>query len=207
MKKIPTLFKRTFDAQHRKGIVNEVTPGLEWVIDGRGVATVKIDGTCCAIIDGKFYRRYDAKKGKTPPVGAVPCCDPDPVTGHWPHWLECDFRNTADNWHLAAFYNAGGFNLKPGTYEAIGPHFQNNPYGLTNDILVRHGAEVIYDCPRTFDGLRAYLESHIIEGIVFWLDGEPMCKIKRSDFGFKWPCAESLPKASNSPAKMRQTPL
>ena len=111
MKKIPTLFRRTFDAQHRKHVTSEVTPGLEWVTEGRGVATVKFDGTCCALIDGRFYRRYDAKKGKTPPEGAIPCCDPDPVTGHWPHWLERDFRNTADNWHLAAFYNAGGFNL------------------------------------------------------------------------------------------------
>ena len=84
MKKIPTLFKRTFDAQHRKSIVNEVTPGMEWVLDGEGIATVKIDGTCCAIIDGRFYRRYDAKRGKTPPEGAIPCCEPDLVTGHWP---------------------------------------------------------------------------------------------------------------------------
>ena len=130
MKKIPTLSKRTFDEHHRKHITFDVTPGLEWVLEGRGIATVKYDGTCCALIDGKFYRRYDAKKGKTPPAGAIPCCDPDPVTGHWPHWLECDFRNTADNWHLAAFYNAGGFNLKSGTYEAVGPHFQSNPYNL-----------------------------------------------------------------------------
>ena len=187
MKKIPTLFKRTFDEHHRKHITPEVTPGLEWVLEGRGIATVKYDGTCCALMDGKFYRRYDAKKGKTPPAGAIPCCDPDPVTGHWPHWLECDFRNTADNWHLAAFYNAGGFNLKSGTYEAIGPHFQSNPYKLACDKLVRHGADVIRDCPRTFDGLRDYLAVHNIEGIVFWLDGEPMCKIKRSDYGFKWP--------------------
>lgn len=28
---------------------------------------------------------------------------------------------------------------------------------------------------------------HEIEGIVFWKDGEPRCKIKRSDFGFEWP--------------------
>ena len=69
----------------------------------------------------------------------------------------------------------------------MGPHFQSNPYGLTHDTLIRHGSEVIRDCPRTFEGLRAYLEAHVIEGIVFWLDGEPMCKIKRSDFGFPWP--------------------
>ena len=24
-------------------------------------------------------------------------------------------------------------------------------------------------------------------GIDFWLDGEPVCKIKRTDFGFDWP--------------------
>lgn len=24
------------------------------------------------------------------------------------------------------------------------------------------------------------------EGIVFWKDGQPQCKIKRSDFGFPW---------------------
>lgn len=131
--------------------------------------------------------------GTMPPPGAVPCCDPDPVTGHWPHWLECNFRNTADNWHLAAFFNAGGFNLKCGTYEAIGPHFQNNPFRLTHDILARHGSEVIRDCPRSFGGLRDYLESHPIEGIVFWIDGEPMCKIKRSDFGFRWPCENAKP--------------
>ena len=45
----------------------------------------------------------------------------------------------------------------------------------------------VLDVPRTFEGLRDYLEKHEIEGIVFWKDGEPQCKIKRSDFGFKWP--------------------
>lgn len=34
--------------------------------------------------------------------------------------------------------------------------------------------------------LQIYLSEHYIEGIVFWKDGEPKCKIKRSDFGFKW---------------------
>ena len=124
MKKIPTLFKRIYHNASHLTTTDELSPGLEWVLEGRGVATVKYDGTCCAVKSGRFYRRYDAKKGKVPPAGAIPCCAPDQVTGHWPHWLECDFTNTADNWHLAALYNAGGFNLKDGTYEAIGPHFQ-----------------------------------------------------------------------------------
>lgn len=40
--------------------------------------------------------------------------------------------------------------------------------------------------PRSFDGIREYLENNYIEGIVFWKDQEPKCKIKRSDFGFEW---------------------
>ena len=28
-------------------------------------------------------------------------------------------------------------------------------------------------------------------GIVFWLNGEPICKIKRSDFGYEWPVKDS----------------
>ena len=34
--------------------------------------------------------------------------------------------------------------------------------------------------------IRTYLETHVIEGIVFWKDGHPRCKIKRKDFGFPW---------------------
>lgn len=55
MKKIPTLFERQY-ANHRiVGISNKVCPGMEWVFAGDGVATVKIDGSCCAIIDGELY--------------------------------------------------------------------------------------------------------------------------------------------------------
>lgn len=87
MKKMPTLFHREFQDHHVISISQEVAPGLEWVLAGDGVATEKIDGACCAIIDGVFYKRYDAKKDKRgnmklPPEGAIPCDDPDPVIGH-----------------------------------------------------------------------------------------------------------------------------
>ena len=75
--------------------------------------------------------------------------------------------------------------LEDGTYEAIGKHFNGNHYDLDYDKLVRHGVEEI-DVPRTFEGIRDFLEKNNIEGIVFWKDGEPRCKIKRSDFGFTW---------------------
>lgn len=184
MKKIPTLFERTFENHKVVGITDKVTEGLEWVLDGEGIATEKIDGSATAIIHGVFYKRFDAKKGKTPPDGAIPCCEPDPVTGHWPHWVKVDFENKADRWYAEAYNNTPEHT--DGTYEAIGPHFQRNPYGLSAEILETHGAKHI-EVERTFDGIRAYLETHNIEGIVFWKDGEPKCKIKRRDFGLKWP--------------------
>lgn len=41
--------------------------------------------------------------------------------------------------------------------------------------------------PHNFVVVKNGLYYHDIEGIVFWKDGEPKCKIKRSDFGFQWP--------------------
>lgn len=183
MKKIPTLFERIFENHRIVGITPNVTKGMEWVIEGEGIATVKVDGACCAIIDGEFYKRYDAKKGKKPPEGAIPCCDPDPITGHHPHWVKVDANNPADKWFWVAYEKLN--NKRDGTYEAVGEHFQSNPYNLIGDILAPHGQGVI-EVERTFEGVKKYLEENYIEGIVFWKDGEPRCKIKRSDFGFAW---------------------
>lgn len=191
MKKIPTLFEREYKDHKVVGIKPTLSsPDLQWVLDGEGKATLKLDGSCCAVIDGLFYRRYDAKKGKTPPENSIPCSDPDPVTGHWPHWVPTPASDNdhASRWYVAALQNYILNNGLPedGTYEAVGPHFQGNPYKLETDILVEHGL-VVLDVERSFDGIRNYLQQHEIEGIVFWKDGKPQCKIKRSDFGFQWP--------------------
>ena len=69
-------------------------------------------------------------------------------------------------------------------------HFQNNPYGLDDDFLELHGRIKINDCPRTFDGIREWLRVHEVEGIVFKNEDGAMCKIKRRDFGFRWPVVE-----------------
>ncbi|MBO7673281.1 hypothetical protein J6S88_07750 [bacterium] len=188
MKKIPTLFKREFENHKVSKIYPEVVEGMEWVLAGEGIASVKFDGACCAIIDGEFYKRYDAKQGKPIPEGAIKCQDDaDPITGHLPCWLKCDRNNPADKWFWKAYdYEIGAYD--DGTYEAIGKHFNGNPYNLDYDVLVRHGFETIIGLERSFEGIRNYLRySDDIEGIVFWKDNEPKCKIKRSDFGFEWP--------------------
>lgn len=186
MKKIPTLFERIYDNDKIVGITDHITPGCEEAFKN-GIATVKFDGACCAIMNGEFYKRYDCKKGKTPPEGAIACCEPDPITGHWPHWVKVDFNNPADKWFYGAYIHSGSTLLSDGTYEAVGPHFQGNPYELYCEELVKHG-DLIINVDRDFNSIKEYLEDHKIEGLVFWLNGEPVCKIKRSDFGFSWPC-------------------
>lgn len=189
MRKIPTLFTRVFENRRIVDILPEITPGCEEAFL-MGKATIKVDGSCCAIINGEFFKRYDAKKGKTPPAGAIPCDNPDPTTGHWPHWVEVNKNDPGDKWFIKAVQNYAKFNnvdeIEYGTYEAIGPHFNGNPYKLTEDVIVRHG-EAAVTIKRDFDSIKEYLEKTPIEGLVFWLDGQPVCKIKRTDFGFKWP--------------------
>ena len=190
MKKIPTLFERIYENHKIVGITDKITPGCEEAFI-KGEATVKFDGSCCAVIDGEFYKRYDCKKGKIPPEGAIPCCDPDPITGHWPHWVKVDPENPADKWFYTAYIHSDSKFLQDGTYEACGPHFQKNPYGLYCDELIKHGSLLI-NVNRDFESIKEYLEDHEIEGIVFWLNDEPVCKIKRSDFGFEWPMKEDV---------------
>lgn len=189
MKKIPTLFVREFEEHTVKKVLPEVMEGLEWVLAGEGIATIKYDGACCAIIDGKLYKRYDAKHGKPIPKGAIPCQEEaDPITGHFPCWLACEREQPSDKWFYAAYdclIKDIGMPLD-GTYEAVGVHFQGNPYNMEDDRLVKHGLNVAFLKERSFEGIKQFLEENYEEGIVFWKDGEPKCKIKRSDFGLEW---------------------
>ena len=216
MKKIPTAFKRIFeeytDRRGRKRskiieVLPEYTDNFCREAVEYGVATIKIDGAACAIIDGQFYKRYDANPGKKVPEGAIECSAPDLTTGHHPFWVPVLKDNPSDKWFIEAYHNAPkprevvydeksdllipvSVPLPNGTYEAVGPHFQSNPYRLEEDILVPHG-EYIVNLKRSFEGIKYWLENNKEEGLVFWLkiNGEfqPITKIKRSDFGLEWP--------------------
>lgn len=88
-----------------------------------------------------------------------------------------------DKWLQQAFRRAP---LEDGTYEFLGPHINGNPQGLEQDTFEPHGKKVIPELDRTFEGVRTFLEANLIEGIVFWMDGAPVAKIRRKDFGFPW---------------------
>lgn len=183
MKKISTLFKK--DPSDLGRVINEVNPENQWVFDGEGVPTRKFDGTACAIIGGKLYKRYDVKKGKQVPDGAIPCQDADEITGHWPHWVRCDRNNPADQYHFEAF-DSESKPLPDRTYELCGPKIQKNPEGFDKHILVPHGKNILDITDFSFEAIKAYLEVTDIEGIVFhhWAKGF-LCKIRKSDFGIK----------------------
>lgn len=183
MKKIPSLFKRDYEDTRR--VYDEVVPGCEWVLAGEGVATRKWDGTACLVKDGRLFKRYDAKKGKTPPEGFIPCePEPDQTTGHWPGWLPVG-DGPEDQWHREAWV---GWSFPDGTYELVGPKSQGGAEASFKiHCLARHGDTPLMRVPRTFDGIRRYLSEHAIEGIVWHHPDGRMAKIKRKDFGLPWP--------------------
>jgi hypothetical protein len=192
MKKMPCLFVRTFHGDGTFTITEEVTPGCEWVLAGEGVASRKWDGTAVMVRNGVLYARYDAKKGKAAPAGAIPCTEaPDPITGHWPHWVLAN--RPQDRWIREAFAASvaarAGATEADGTYEAVGPNINGNAEGVRVHLLMRHG-NMLCSPPRTFSGLKEWLASHDWEGIVFHHHDGRMCKIRRDDFGLPWPVKE-----------------
>lgn len=183
MKKIPTAFVRD---PNTKLITPEFTPGCHTFVKW-GTPTVKIDGTSCMFRGGVLYRRHTLKKGKTAPENFEEAQgEPDPITGQWPGWIPVG-TGTEDQWHREALLTIHcPIN---GTYELIGPKIQGNSYDMTEHRLVLHGNQWLFGHPETFDEICKYLEDCIIEGIVWWYKNEPVCKVKRTDFGFAWPVA------------------
>jgi hypothetical protein len=186
MKKISTLFKK--DPQDLGRVINEINPENEWVFTD-GIPTRKYDGTATAIINGEIYKRYDVKKGRKVPDGAIPCQEADLITGHHPHWLKCIHDKNEDKYFFEGFNSLAELGkVDDGTYELIGEKVQGNPEKIEGHHLVKHGAKVLQGLinPMTFENLKEYLEKVDIEGIVFHhkSDGR-MCKLRKSDFGVR----------------------
>lgn len=180
MQKIKSLFMRNYDSDRL--VRNEIVPGSEWVVEGQGIATIKRDGTCCMIRDGRLYKRFEVKPGREPPEDFEPANEVDENTGKQQGWLPvCD--GPQDQWHREAM----DATLPDGTYELLGPKIQGNVERFARHVLVRHGSEVVDDDPpRDFDGLKKWFAGHDdIEGIVWHHSDGRMVKIKGKDFGVK----------------------
>ena len=178
MKKIISLFKRNYEGDSL--VFDEIVPGAEWVIAGEGLATRKYDGTCCMVKDGMLYKRYDVKRGRKKPDGFIPAQEPDQITGHWPGWIKVG-DGPEDKWHREAYSSC----YPDGTYELCGPKINANPERFDDHRLILHGAYVIYNCPRDYEGLKKFFSNIDMEGIVWHHPDGRMVKLKIRDFGFK----------------------
>jgi hypothetical protein len=184
MRKIPTYFERDWNGD-RSRVLDQVHAGCEWVAAGEGVATRKIDGTCCLVRDGKMYKRREVKEGQPLPPD-FETSGHDDETGKAVGWVPVG-DGPDDARHREAF-SALGARTPDGTYELIGPKVQGNPEGVDGHVIVRHGAGIagaLENVPRDFGGLRAYLETADVEGVVWHHPDGRMAKIKARDFGIK----------------------
>lgn len=193
MQKINTLFVRELVEGTRKyQAVPRLADGMEWILEGKGIPTEKYDGTCCLVRSGALYKRHRLKAGKPRPPG-------------WMHWTFDESRESGhgwlpvgdgpeDEWHREAFIVL----TRPAegeTLELVGPRVRGNPYGLVKHELWIHGAERVALASRwpsvevLYEGLRSWLNRSAMEGIVWWSEDRtlPLAKIKRTDFGLRWP--------------------
>lgn len=181
MQKIPTIFERDWSGD-RSRVVDAPHKDCGWVFAGEGWATQKIDGTCCMVRDGKLFKRREMKSGQKAPADFEPVST-DEETGKTVGWVPVG-DGPEDKYHREAF--SGVF--ADGTFELVGPNVQGNPEHYDRNQLVRHSSlamSVADQPPRTFDGLREWMEGRDIEGVVFHHDDGRMAKIKLRDFGLK----------------------
>ena len=178
MVKIPTLFVRD-ESQPGHPVIDAWKPECDWVREGEGLATVKLDGTNVKIDGGRLFKRQKPKEREYDNAAYVPC----------------DRANPSDQWAFEAF-DLG--HDGEGIYELVGPKIQGNPHQYETHVLVRvvppSQSLLLINEPsdgdflwRTFAGFREYLETHPIEGLVFHHPDGRMAKIKRHDFGLRWP--------------------
>ena len=174
MQKIPTMYPRD-EAKRGHPVMPGVKPECAWVEAGEGIPTRKLDGTNVKIEGGKLFKRQKPKNGEPYDEAA---------------YVEARRDDPSDKYICEAFDALPG--KLDGIYEAVGPKIQDNPDGYKSHALVRvvppdPSLTEKGDVPRTFDGLRSYLETEVIEGIVFHHQDGRFAKIKRRDFGLPWP--------------------
>src|SRR5689334_8260205 len=183
MKKIPTVFDRDWDAPGRP-VIDKVNPECQWVLDGEGEATRKIDGTCVMRDeDGRWWARREVKPGKTPPPFYL-LVQTDGETGKTVGWEPIEQSSFA-KFHAEALVEAGDYEFPPGTYELVGPKTNGNPEKFGAHALVKHSfvTRIGHDgSPRTFEDIEALVrglaEDFGWEGLVYHHEDGRMAKVK-----------------------------
>jgi hypothetical protein len=183
MEKIPTLFDRD---DHFK-VTDKVRAGCEWVLAGEGSPTEKLDGmnVRLTVRSGQLVR---VEKRRNPSAKQKH----QGIIDGW--YVDADESSPEDRWIYEAARGTVIADWPDGEHpsEALGPNIQGNPLGLEKHLCLPFNlrAPVFKDAPRTFAGLKAWLEraeslfspGHLAEGIVFHHPDGRRAKIKRKDF-------------------------
>lgn len=182
MKKIPTIFKR--DPDNMSKLLDEPHPDCDWVFAGEGVATKKIDGTSCMFDGEHWWKRREVKKGKSAPDHFKEETH-DLNTGKRTGWVPIT-NSKEDRWHCEGIENLDTHEI--GTYELVGPKIQGNAEKYAMHLMLEHAASEKLDIPVVgYDSLHTWLNENYMEGIVWHHPDGRMAKIKRRDYGLKWP--------------------
>lgn len=194
MIKIPTLFVRDPAKQFR--VIPQLTLGCDWVLEGLGFPTVKIDGQTIKVLNGEIYRKLRPADG-THEAAYVKVLEGDQ---EYPYLKEA---------FEACRARAATQHVPDGIYEAFGPKIAGNHHGCETHNMIRiapvsslllsniaDGAGIVrgpgVTVERLFDSIQKALEdSPDIEGIVWHREERATliaaAKIKRKDFGLPWP--------------------
>lgn len=164
-------------------ILKEYHPDCRWITDETIIAVQKYDGTCCVVIDCKFYKRRQVKEGQSIPNDFIQV-DQDKNTGKIFGWIPVSEKGKVDKPYREAWERLS--DKSDGTYELIVPKVQGNPEKQDFHILQRHSdARIFQNVPITYNEIRKWLKDKDIEGLVFRHPDGRMAKIKKCDFGQK----------------------
>lgn len=187
MEKISTIFQRNWEGN--RGVVDNPVFGDNLL--AKAVATEKLDGTNVRLtVRNHILVRLEKRRNPDNIQKAKGIIDP------W--YVDADEYDKQDKWIWEAARNTDLSNVPDGDWsaEAVGEHIQGNPLKLTCDrvfffSLPEVQRQLTFDnVPTSFDELKEWLTqqkskvgiSAPIEGIVWWIDGKPIGKIKRKDF-------------------------
>jgi hypothetical protein len=180
MKKIPTLFAR--DPKDMSRVLADVTPEAQWVLAGEGIPTRKRDGTNIrvTVAGGKVVM---VEKRRNP-------SREERAAGAEPGYVQAEPADPADR-HIFAAVEGTRLDWCPDgawSCEALGPKIQGGVEGVPPSLyMFVQRPDRLADCTRTFDGIREFLTANVMEGIVWHHPDGRLAKIKRRDFGLRWP--------------------
>lgn len=184
MDKIPTIYER----DERFSVIAKYKPECDWVKNGEGIPTEKIDGTNIRVTI-KDHKIIAVEKRRNPNRK-------EKEQGVQPRYVPASENDPSDKWIFACVKNfePDKYKLKDGQYpcEAYGHKIQGDPLKIgTNKLyFFTVNPQKFINVPLDYNNLKDYIKTLysafnlkvLAEGIVFHHKDGRMAKIKRKDF-------------------------